>query len=69
MKIKVKIFDVVNKVFRSTNYKVDEITKESVKINNIVYSRKGDKLVGRIVAIKISDNKKHMIGVSFPIYA
>ena len=69
-KIEVKIFDVVNGgVFRSTNYKVDEITKEFVKINNNVYFRKGDKLIGKIFFIKISDDKTKAVGGSFPIYA
>jgi len=68
MKI-VKIWDSVNRVFRSTKFKVNEINKDAVIINGTVYARKGKKLVGRVSIIEISADKKHMMGHSFPIYA
>ena len=66
---KVKIWDKVNKKFRPTRFKVEEIFRDSVRISGISYSRKGENLVGRVIVNISDDNKKHMWGHSFPIYA
>ena len=68
-KAKVKIWDGINKKFRPTRFKVEEISTNSVKISGIYYSRKGKgkKLIGRVIVNISSD--KHRFGMSFPIYA
>lgn len=68
-KVIVKVFDRINGKFRASNFKAEEISTNAVKINGISYARKGEKVVGRVIIINISDDKKHMFGRSFPIYA
>lgn len=64
--IKVLIFN--NEKFRASNFKVEEISTNTVKINGISYARKGENLVGRVI-VNISADKKHKMGMSFPFYA
>ena len=67
MMAKVNIWDEINKKFRSTRFSVEQISRNSVKISGISYSRKGKKLIGRVIVNISSD--KHRFGMSFPIYA
>ena len=66
---KIFIWDGLAKKFRLTKFRLDEITATTVTINGIVYHRKGEKRVGRVIETRISVNSERIIGRVIPFFA
>ena len=66
---KVFIWDNLGQRFRITKFRLDEITATTIVINGIVYHRKGEKRVGRVIETRISANSERIIGRVIPFFA